>query len=331
MSIRSSQEREGSGRAAWSRRRPKEAAALYLLGYVAVASLGGWLVAALGAALAPYLEEPLAAAELLPRRAAVVALGLLVTVIAAAVLALSLLLLVSICRIQTRPTHELAAVVCLSLLFAFARPSVFAFVGKWLARPEAGARIADVLPVLPGQLLIGNTVLIVWATFLGKLVSRIVREGKLLVPVAVIAAAADVITVFWGVVKHVSETAPEVAEAFSAAAPVEVPEGVYAPILTFVGIGDFLFLSLFMAVAIRYSMRPVRTLWASYLVMLVAPLGFLFVREGPGLPGVPFIAAAALWANWRDIEFSGQEKRALAIAGVVVVAVVAAVWVAFHR
>jgi hypothetical protein len=149
--------------------------------------------------------------------------------------------------------------------------------------------------------------------------------------VAFVAAAADVITVFWGIVKHVSETAPEVAETFSAAAPVEVPEGVYAPILAFVGPGDFLFLSLFMAVAIRYSMRPVKTLWASYVVMLVAPLGFLFLSGEAGLPGLPFIAGAALWANWRDIEFSREEKRALAIAGALVVAVIAGVWAAFYR
>jgi hypothetical protein len=232
---------------------------------------------------------------------------------------------------QTRPIDEIAAVLCLSVLFSLARPSVFAFVGRWAGMPEAGARLAGALSVLPGQLLIGNTVLIVWAAFLGKLVSRVIREGKLIVPVAVVASIVDFITVFWGIVKHVSETAPEVAETFSAAAPVEAPEGVYAPVLAFVGIGDFLFLALFIAVAIRSSMRPVRTLWASYVMMLVAPLGFLLVPEGPGIPGLPFISAAALWANWRDIEFSRAEKRALAFVGVLVVAVVAAVWVVFHR
>jgi hypothetical protein len=149
--------------------------------------------------------------------------------------------------------------------------------------------------------------------------------------VAVVAAVADVITVFWGLVKHVTETAPEVAETFSAAAPVELPEGVYAPILAFVGIGDFLFLSLFFAVTIRYAMRPVRTLWASYLVMLLAPLGFALVPADSGVPGLPFLAAAALWANWRHIEFSPEEKRALAFAAALVAAVVAAVWVVFHR
>jgi hypothetical protein len=294
------------------------------VGYVLVAALGGWLVAALGAVLAPYLAEPASAA-------AALGLGLLVTVIAAAVLALSLLLVLSICRIPMRASEEIAAVLCLSALFSLARPSVFAFLGRGLGMPEAGARLAEALSVLPGQLLIGNTVLIVWAAFLGKLVSRIIREANLILPVAIVAAVVDVITVFWGVVKHVTEAAPEVAEAFSAAAPIEAPEGVYAPILAFVGIGDFLFLALFIAVTIRYSMRPVRTLWASFVVMLIAPLGFVLVPEETGMPGLPFLAAATLWANWRHIRFSAQEQRALALAALLVAAVVAGVWVAFHR
>ncbi len=324
MSAGSAEGRAENGQAPWSRRRPKQAAAAYVVAYVAVAALGGWLVAALGAVLAPYSAEPVSAA-------AVLGLGLVVTVIAAVVLALSLLLVLSICRTPTNASKEVIAILCLSVIFPLTRPSVFAFLGRWVGVPEAGARLAGALSVLPGELLIGNTVLIVWAAFLGKLVSRVIKEGKLLVPVAVVAAVADVITVFWGLVKHVTETAPEVAETFSAAAPVELPEGVYAPILASVGIGDFLFLSLFFAVAIRYAMRPVKTLWASYAVMLVAPLAFLFVREGPGLPGLPFIAAAALWANWRHIRFSPEEKRALAVAAALVAAVVAAVWVVFHR
>ncbi len=294
------------------------------MGYVSVAVLGGWLVAALEAVLAPYLEEPVSAA-------AVLGLGLVATVAAAMVLALSLLLVLSICRLDLGPTGELALVLGLSIVFAMFRPLVFVFLGRWLGRPEAGAHIAETLSFMPGQLLLGNTILIVWAAFLGRLVSRVIREGKLLLPVAVVASLADVITVFWGVVKHVSETAPELAETFSAAAPIELPEGVQAPILAFVGIGDFLFLAVFIVVAIRFSMRPVRTLWASYAAMLVAPLAFLFVREGPGLPGLPFIAVAALWANWHHLKFSREEKRALAIAGLLVVGVAAAIWLAFHR
>ncbi|GAG48903.1 unnamed protein product, partial [marine sediment metagenome] len=151
----------------------------------------------------------------------------------------------------------------------------FAIVGRWLGAQAAGERLATSLSIIPGQDLLGNLALIIWAVLLGRLVSRIIKEGKLLLPVAVVASVADIFTVFWGVVKEVGEKAPEVVEAFSAQTPVEPPPEMAAPILTAVGIGDFLFLALFLSVALRYSMNATGALWATFAVMLVAPLAFL--------------------------------------------------------
>jgi hypothetical protein len=129
----------------------------------------------------------------------------------------------------------------------------------------------------------------------------------------------------------VTEKAPEVVETFSAAAPVEAPEGVFVPILSAVGIGDFLFLGVFLSVAIRYSMAPAKTLWAAFALMLIAPLAFFVFPNALGMPGLPFISIAVLWANWRYLEFTREEKRALGFAGVLVAVVAAGLWVAFHR
>ncbi len=294
----------------WLARYPKQAAAACGLGYFLVALSGGWLVSS--------LATPTAA-------------GVAVTVVAAMVLLLSLLLVLSLCRLRLKPSSEVAWVLASMAVFCLVRPSVFAFVGRWLGYQDAGQRIAEGLGFVPQSLLLGNIVLIVWASFLGRLVSRIIREGKLILPVAVVASIADVITVFWGVVARVSEAAPEVVEAFSASAPVEAPVGVTAPILAQVGIGDFLFLALFLSVAIRCSMSAAKTLWGVFAVMLVAPLGFILWPEAPGLPGLPFISAAVLWANWGYLEFTREEKRALAFAGALVGAAALGVWAVFHR
>jgi len=283
---------------------------VYVLAYLVVAVVGGLLVSA--------LHGP-------------VVLTIVVTLVATAVLALSLLLVLSIARIEIGVAGEIALVVLLLVLFALIRPSIFAFVGRAVGSPELGQRLAAALPVLPGQLLLGNVVLIVWAAFLGRLVSRMIREGKLLLPVAVVASLADIFTVFWGVVAQVSEKAPEVVETFSAAAPVEAPAGVFAPILSAVGIGDFLFFALFLSVAIRYSMAPVKTLWASFVLMIFAPLAFMVFPNARGLPGLPFLSLAVLWANWKYLEFTREEKRALGFAAAFVVVMAAAVWFAFHR
>jgi hypothetical protein len=254
-----------------------------------------------------------------------------VTLISAAVLLISLLLVLSICRLSMGARGEAAWIDAMSVLFAFVRPSVFAFLGKWMGRPAAGMQIAQALAIMPSPLLLGNAVLIVWAAFLGKLVSRVIREGKLLLPVAVVASLADIITVFWGVVKHVSEKAPEIVEAFSAVAPVPPPQNVSAPILSAVGIGDFLFFSLFVAVAVRYSMRATVTMWATFAVMLVAPLAYYIWPNATGMPGLPLISAAALWANWRYVEFTKEERRALAFSGALVLAAAVGLWVVFHH
>jgi len=281
---------------------------VYILGYLAVAAMGG------------LLAENTAA----PMGKVVV-----VTVAATAALALSLLLVLSICRVEMRPRAELGWVVAMMVVFCLTRPVIFAILGKQMGYPAAGARLAELFSVLPGQELLGNAALIAWATFLGKLVSRVLREGKLFLPVAVVAAIADIITVYHGPVRYITENAAEVAQAFSASSPVPPPEGV--PILAAVGIGDFLFLALFLAAALRHSMATVKTMWAVFAVMLIAPAAFYIWPGSYGIPGLPFLAAAVIWANWRHLKFTSDEKRALIFAGVLVAAAAAGLWALLRR
>lgn len=298
-----------AGSAAWSSREPKRAAVVYILGYLAVATIGGLLTE----------EVPSPAAKVV-----------VVTVAATATLALSLLLVLSICRVEMQPRTEFAWVVAMMVVFCLTRPVIFAILGKLFGYPAAGARLAELFSVLPGQELLGNAALIAWATFLGKLVSRVLREGKLFLPVAVVAAIADIITVYHGPVRHITENAAEVAEAFSVSSPVLPPAGVAAPILAAVGIGDFLFLALFLAAALRYSMAAVKTMWAVFAVMLVAPIALYIGPQDYGMPGLPFLAVAVIWANWRHLTFTREEKRALVFAAVLVAGVAAGLW-AFLR
>ncbi len=300
-----------TGAASWSRRHPAKAAALCVLAYLIIATAGGISVAAAQSPIAKII---------------------LVTIAAAGALALSLLLVLSICRVPMRPSAEVACVFAMMVVFALARPAVFAIIGKALGNAAAGRRLEELFSVLPGQQLLGNAALIVWAAFLGKLVSRIIKEGKLFLPIAVVASIADIFTVFWGPVKAVTTDAPEVAEAFSASAPAALPPELAAPpIIAAVGIGDFLFLAVFLAAAIRHSMATVKTMWAVLALMLIAPLAFYVWPEEYGMPGLPFVAAAALWANWRHLKFTREEGRALAFAGALVAAAAAGIWILLHR
>ena len=311
MSAAAEQKSEGSARPLrWSAHRPGQAAIAYALSYLLLAAGGG--------VLAARITSPLV-------------LIALVTALAAAAMALSLLLVLSVCRLSLSPGGEVVSIFAMIVVFCLVRPSVFVLLGRWLGRPQAGIGLADLLSVIPHQELLGNIALILWAAFLGRLVSRIIREGKLLLPVAVVASLGDTITVFWGFVAHVSKTAPEVAQTFSASAPVQPPPGLPAPILSAVGIGDFLFLALFLAVALRHSMQAPKALWAALVLTLLAPLFFLIWPQAPGLPGLPFISAAVLWANWRHLEFTRDEKRALILVGALVLAAALALWAVLRR
>jgi len=311
-------------RAAWSSRKPAHAALFYVGCYLTVSLIGGQVVAWLARSATGQYGVGTGTIMLNGVSAAV-------TLIGAAVLLISLLLVLSICRLQMSPGRETIWIAAMLVVFAAVRPAVFAFVGKWMGHPVAGKHLAETLSVMPGQLLLGNTALIVWASFLGRLVSRIIREGKLILPVAVVACIADIITVFWGIVAHVSKTSPEVVETFSAVAPVVPPPNVSAPILSAVGIGDFLFYALFLAVALRYAMRPTATMWATFAVMLVAPIAFYLYPSATGMPGLPLIGAAALWANWRFLRFTAEEKQALSLAGMLVLLAAFVLWMALHR
>jgi hypothetical protein len=253
----------------------------------------------------------------------------LALVVLSGTLALSLLMVLSICRLKLRARAELAWILAMMAAFALARPEVFAMVGRWLGAPARGARLAALLTLLPEQQLLGNAVLVLWAVFFGRLVSRVIREGKLLLPVAVVASIVDIITVFWGLVAHIQREAPEVLDTFSTRAPVPTPAAIPFPLLSAIGIGDFLFLAVFLSVGVRYAMDASKAMWATFVVMLLAPLAFLIWPQTPGLPGLPFISLAVLGANYRAFSFTRDEKRALAFTGLLVAAITT--WVILRR
>jgi len=176
--------------------------------------------------------------------------------------------------------------------------------------------------------LLKDLFLFVAATFFGALTSRIIKERNILVPVAVVAAGVDIWGVYWGFVNFVGKKAPQVVEHLSAAVPganaVEMP----IPLLSAIGVGDFLFMGLFVGAVSRLEMNSRGTLWALFIAFLTAPVVFSLVGAS-ALPGLPLLGAAVLIANWRQFRFSRAEKFALLYAALAVMALVAVMWAAY--
>jgi hypothetical protein len=173
--------------------------------------------------------------------------------------------------------------------------------------------------------LVGDLFMFAAATMFGVLVSRVIREPNMIVPVAVAAAAVDTYGVYWGFVAMVAKRAPALVQHLSAAVPGAAAPEMPVPLLSAIGIGDYLFMGLLVAAVYRLHLQARRTLWALFIAFLAVPVVFV-LSSLPALPGLPFLGLAVVAANWRHFNFSRAEKFALLYAAGVVAAIALAAW-----
>ncbi len=146
-------------------------------------------------------------------------------------------------------------------------------------------------------------------------------------PVGIIAGLVDFWGVVWGPVGSWSVSAPAAVSqmASAASASVAVPHyvtlpkdlAVFANISppSFIGIGDFVFLALFLTCAYRLGFSPKRTMWGifcgllcSSLVLAMSGLTICGIKvQIDYLPGLAFISAGVLLANLGYWKLSRQE------------------------
>ncbi len=164
---------------------------------------------------------------------------------------------------------------------------------------------------------------IIWAIGLGALVSWVVREKNLLVPIVPLAALIDTLTVLapGGFVKQVIEKAPEVAEKATVAIPaVPTPAQEVQRIVpvAVIGAGDFVFLALYAVCLYRFGLRTRATAIGLFLVLWLY-LMVVVLEVAPALPALVPMAVVVLAVNWRQFQLSRQEKWASLIVVAVVV------------
>jgi len=171
--------------------------------------------------------------------------------------------------------------------------------------------------------------------FVGRFAARMIREPNLLLPVCVVAAIADVYTVFWGPTGKVLEVAPQVVEKLAVSIPkmgsASGPHGVAG--LSFVammGLGDVIFAALFFAAAVRFELNVKRTFWGMLIAVIAGMAVVLLYPPVQMMPLLPFIVVGFLAANYPAFSFTAQERRSLLIAGILI-GVVAAVLILVSR
>ena len=269
---------------------------------------------------------------------------------------LYLLILVYTIRLITRLSLtarlETLAMVAALFIFAAINPAVRDVIwgllhGEKLERIFALMGSVDLPPALK---VLVPFFLILTGIYFGQLLTRIIREPGMLVPVSLIAALIDFWGVYWGPVGMWSEQAPEAVTSMATAAtagastPQHVYEQMPQQLQIFsnisppqnIGIGDFVFLAFFLACAHRLGFSARRTMWGIFLGLLAATVvmaldgATLFGHEISiqYLPGLVFICGGALLANLRAWRLSGQEW---AMTGVLVAVLLALISVSAVR
>ncbi|MHB0939124.1 MAG: hypothetical protein ACYC6A_22250 [Armatimonadota bacterium] len=261
---------------------------------------------------------------------------------------LYLLILVYTIRLVTRLSLtarlETLAMVAALFIFAAINPAVRDVIwgllhGERLEKIFALMGSVDLPPTLS---VLVPFFLIVTGVYFGQLLTRIIREPGMLVPVSIIAGLIDFWGVYWGPVGTWSEQAPEAvtsmatAATAAAATPQHVYEQMPQQLQIFssisppqnIGIGDFVFLAFYLACAHRLGFSARRTMWGIFFGLLLATVimaldgSTLFGRDISiqYLPGLVFICAGATLVNLRAWRLSGQEWAMTGVLAAILVA-----------
>lgn len=238
-----------------------------------------------------------------------------------------------------------------SLLFALLSLIVIAIGVSWQSTAVAEGVISLVL--LTGWAILGRScgasdlgrlylvpvasvLFLLGCLFFGKIMSRIVRERAMALPVAIVAGLADIFTVFWGPTGEALAKAPELVEKLSLAIPAAGsavgPEGAKGLFhVATMGLGDVVFLALFLSMAVRFDFKPYRTLCAMALSAAVGiVLALSDLLNTAGMPLLPYMAAGFVLVNIREFRLSPQERRDLIIALALVAVLFAIIWAALR-
>lgn len=213
-------------------------------------------------------------------------------------------------------------------------------LGRVLIAADPALLKTPFIPVLRIVLIIygavpgmGPLLLIVAAAVVGVLVSTLVKEMKILLPMAVVLALMDLWVVFGGGLVHTATHAPPqkaavaktAMHAFSAALPsVKPPARGAEPLAYSVGFADYLFISLFFACFSRFRLDEKRILATQVVLvsMLTIYMGLVYAL-GSDLPALVPIAFVIVAMNLKAFRYTRSEMFALAYAAVFMVALLA--------
>ena len=164
-----------------------------------------------------------------------------------------------------------------------------------------------------------------FAGLLGYTISFIVREKNILLPAAIFAALVDYWNVSWGPLSHILVDKPSVVAAAAVSMPA-VSAGMPGMII---GMGDFVFLSLFFGVLYRFRMNVKGTFWLGYGLLTASMLAVMYF--GSAFPALIPMSLAVVAANAKLFKLKREEQLAMVYVGALLLAALILMWIFMFR
>ncbi|MEO7714869.1 MAG: hypothetical protein ABIY70_01595 [Capsulimonas sp.] len=176
-----------------------------------------------------------------------------------------------------------------------------------------------------GRCLRGLT-LTVSLAFFGILLSRIVREAKMLLPIALVAMIIDVV----GAMTPIGFTNNAIQQNQPVIQPFLVPMPTVGVLhtLSYVGPGDALFIAFFFGIVQRNRLNMAGTFWLMFGLLAASMLAVL--ADIGNIAALLPMGIAVIAANIRYFKFDRSEVFAMIYAGVLAIAVTIAFFVYTH-
>lgn len=163
-----------------------------------------------------------------------------------------------------------------------------------------------------------------WCVGLGALISFLLKDKNLLIPVSIFLVAFDIFLVLTplGVTQQVIQQAPGVLPAVAYNVPMVTSEATGGPARAFgyVGPADFLFMGMFFVALHRFKLRARDT--AVWLIPAVL-VYLLLIIVLPAVPLLVPIGLTVLVVNWREFQMTREEKLSTLVMAILLVALIA--------
>ncbi|MDD2484956.1 MAG: hypothetical protein PHX89_00330 [bacterium] len=173
----------------------------------------------------------------------------------------------------------------------------------------AGLVISGLLFLIASSYLLHEAMINLWimasAIWMAYIVSLLIREVNILFPIALVAALADIWSVYYGPTAKMLQN-----EALVDKMIVTYPGPAGGPHLPLFGLGDVLFFFLFVLVMRKLKLfNPFRYILLSLSLVVAGIIAFAYRQS---VPGIPFMSAALLSTLSGELKLSHDERRYLA-------------------